>query len=133
VGIDKVSIEIGLKSGMAFVCVICSRMREAIDKGLDGCGVAGCGGPMAGKTFPGYRGSLDESNWTEFCFVCGRQSDAGINVKGSNRMLGVCAKHVHLVTHLKCVEIDRESTVSERDVQMIIKSGGSDELQATDG
>jgi len=94
-----------VRSGVAFPCAMCLNWWRAKEEKKESCmvftGGKPCGGPMAGMAFPMYKGPLVDSNWTDFCFVCGEEVVAAVEVKGSDRMLGVCKKHVGLLEKLK--------------------------------
>ena len=76
-----------LESGLTAVCAWCEYYHNAKENGAPSCGIAGCGGPAVGKGFPKYKGIMENTLHT-FCFICGRDADAGVEIMGS--MLGVC-------------------------------------------
>jgi len=88
--------------GYAFVCSMCSRMHRARARGAPACdeGEVGfdCGGPMSGKAFPRYEGPLSRHLLPTLCFRCGSsECDHAVRV-GSGEFLGVCDKHVGMLS-----------------------------------
>lgn len=118
---EKVKAEV--RNGLSFVCAMCEHWWRAKEERKERCVAAengqDCGGPVVGMTFPQYKGPLDRSAWTEFCFMCGEDSMAAIEVNGSLRMLGVCKRHAELVGHLRCRECGLTPNVRHEDVQLI--------------
>jgi len=98
------NLQSDLQGGMAYVCALCHKWLRARDKGLDKCEAAqagkACGGPMAKMIFPLYEGPLESSQWGQFCFRCGEESDAGVQVPGEFRVLGVCGKHLEMLENM---------------------------------
>lgn len=83
-----------IRSGMSFVCAWCEHLWRvfAQNEGKEAnCGMK-CGGPMAHDVFPKYKGPL-EGQLAKFCFVCGKDADAGVDIGGKG-MIGVCSGHI---------------------------------------
>lgn len=75
-------------AGLSAVCAWCEHWHEAKSRGdAITCGHPSCGGPGVGRGFPDYKGPM-EGNLGQFCFICGRGADAGVEIGG--RVLGVC-------------------------------------------
>ena len=86
-----------LQTGLSPICASCERYWEGIDKGESGCNRP-CGGPLANQAFPEYKGPM--TNFERFCFACVAEADFGIKQPDSDRVLGVCRKHLRLLdTH----------------------------------
>ena len=77
-------------SNHLWVCRVCTRLKEAMDKGFDVCGEPYCGSPLVGNSFPCYNGPLIGS-LPRFCFICGADSDGVVNVNGCR--IGICEEH----------------------------------------
>lgn len=80
-----------LSTGISAVCAWCDHYHNAVDRaearGIEVvCGMD-CGGPSVSRGFPAYKGIM-EGQLATFCFICGRDADAGVEIGG--RMLGVC-------------------------------------------
>jgi len=73
-----------------FVCSWCEHLHNAVDRSsgenISVCGEK-CGGPLAGKAFPEYKGPLG-GNLSGACFLCGGEPTASVSIGGG--MLGIC-------------------------------------------
>lgn len=89
-------IKAAVRDGVVFVCATCTKFWRGQDTGKDGCLAAQhgktCGGPLIGLTYPEYHGPLTGC-MTKFCFLCGAQSDAAVQVRDQG-LVGVCKKHI---------------------------------------
>jgi hypothetical protein len=58
-----------------------------------------CKGPFSGGAFQAYDGPILRNRLHALCFVCGSDSDAGIEiVSGQTRVIvGICDKHLPLL------------------------------------
>lgn len=88
-----------MKDGYSFVCAHCVKLWKAKESSFDGCGSflingSECGGPLVGKVFPYYEGEL-KGYLVKFCFVCGEEPDAVLEV--NNGFLGVCDEHINVL------------------------------------
>jgi hypothetical protein len=87
--------------GLSIVCATCKKYWMARERGLySGCLAEGkCGSPIVGDDFCQYDGEIpDLSLW---CFVCGKESDFGIRVKGRERTIGVCREHISFLHNME--------------------------------
>lgn len=83
-------VQTAVSKGLSFPCAMCSHHWSAKDRGQEHCGVATCGGPLIGRTFPDYSGPLPGGDWSHFCFVTGKPNNlVGVRVIGGKRMLAV--------------------------------------------
>lgn len=98
---DKISpLEVAeaRSKGFAFVCAMCTKLHAVPWRISPNCGVVDCGGPMSGKDFPRYTGDL-EGNFVHWCFVCGQKDpEHAVQIKKSKKLLGVCKKHLRMLT-----------------------------------
>lgn len=100
--------------GFAFVCAMCTKLHAVPWRISSNCGVEDCGGPMSGKDFPRYIGDL-EGNFVNWCFVCGQKNpEHAIKINGSKRYIGVCKKHLKMLT------VDRAKYVQKRSTGMFV-------------
>lgn len=76
-----------------FVCRFCTRMAEQMDKGQKVCALR-CGGPRKGMTFPLYEGPVTRSFLKSHCYVCFRDAEMMVAVKGIVGDLGICKAHL---------------------------------------
>lgn len=84
-----------------FLCRLCTRMLEQIEKGIKVCQYE-CGGPKKGLAFPFYQGPLTSGAIGMNCFVCGQEAELKLKVERQDpafvlpiiRELGVCKKHL---------------------------------------
>jgi len=100
--IQPEKVATALKTGLCFVCALCEKYWEGIDRGSHTCLSQGnCGSPIRGNEFDEYKGPLTEL--ASKCFVCGNQSDFGVTVRGKWKIIGVCKSHVDLIKKLSPV------------------------------
>lgn len=86
-----------LQTGLSPICASCENYWEGLDNNRNGCGLE-CGGPLANKTFPLYKGPM--TTFDRFCFACVTEAVFGIKQPSSSRILGVCRQHLRLLdTH----------------------------------
>lgn len=92
--IDAVKVDRMIENGLSAVCAWCENFWRVFDqhRGEEAhCGMD-CGGPASHMAFPKYRGPM-EGRMLSFCFICGKDADAGVDIKGRGA-IGVCEKHV---------------------------------------
>lgn len=89
--------------GMSFICATCHRYWEGRAARADRCTAKGpCRGPMGGGSFPEYDGPVtDLRRW---CFRCGVEASSGVRVAGTERIFGVCDRHLPDVSRLAPVQ-----------------------------
>ena len=100
-------------SGVSYVCLMCEHFWSAYDKGYDKCmiGMQGleCFGVLSNGDFPYYKGSL-EGSFDKYCFVCGKEAEMILEVKGKiikHKYIGICKKHFeHFFSRRKINIID---------------------------
>lgn len=56
-----------------------------------------CIGPMGGGSYPEYHGPLGRVNLPQYCFRCGRESDAAVESTKDRGLVGVCEDHLKLL------------------------------------
>lgn len=114
-----------LKSGMSFVCANCEKLWRNLDRGQSMCEASGngrpCGGPLLLLDFPLYEGPLAESNWTSFCFVCGKPSAGAARVRDCSRMLGLCENHIDILDKMAVKVNGKELRVEHREVDLVTR------------
>ena len=93
-------IEKVVAAGTSIVCATCRHFWEARDKSRPNCGEK-CGGPIAGKDFPQYKGPLNGDRLRDWCFVCGQDSGYGLKIPESSRIIGVCEAHLEYLVRLR--------------------------------
>ena len=94
-------VQVLLRRGLAFPCSMCIRMWRATDSGSDVCDAgSGCGGPMAGMSFPLYHGCLGRESMAKFCFRCGRVASKLVTAMDGG-YLGVCDKHIAVLSVMR--------------------------------
>lgn len=93
----KLNVLAAMADGVGFVCASCDRYwwGKARNSACQAAVVGEeCGGPLAGLSFPEYKGALT-GRLERFCFVCGSDPTAWASVRGV--MIGVCGKHVSMI------------------------------------
>lgn len=75
-----------MSTGLTAICAWCEHYHNSKRDGTVGC-EQDCGGPMAGRAFPQYKGPM-ETMLQSFCYICGKEPSGGIMIGG--RMLGIC-------------------------------------------
>ena len=104
--LDAAKIGLAVQSGMSVVCATCERYWEGRDRGLPEPKCTArkpCGSPLAGSTFPEYKGPM--TVFDRFCFVCGDRAKYGVRV-GQSRVFGMCAEHIGLMEQLEPVGLN---------------------------
>lgn len=102
--LDPLLIDAAVRGGLSAVCATCSKYWEGRDKGLPEptCTAKGrCGSPLAGDDFREYDGPMVA--FERYCFVCAENSRYGVRVRGRPRTIGVCEKHISMLTTLRPV------------------------------
>lgn len=101
VGPNPEQIAYAMGCGLSYTCAMCSRWwrQRAADFPADrGCEAAvrgeHCAGPMRGSDFPLYEGVMTPAFRKTVCYRCGEPSTAGLRIKGSLLILGVCSVHL---------------------------------------
>ena len=109
---DPIKVALAVQGGLSPICATCNKYWKAREQNVpDGrcLAVDGCGGPLVGDDFHEYEGPMtDFSRW---CFVCGEDAHAVVSVKGKNRLIGVCSKHMPMLRDLKPVGRDQKSPI----------------------
>lgn len=88
---------------IVWLCRMCLRLAEARDLGGIACGVADCGGPLSGNSFPKYSGPV-LSVIGNYCYSCGDTAEAVMTMDHGGK-LGVCK---HCLTERLNVTIPEE-------------------------
>lgn len=98
-GIESKDIRRLVSEGVSFVCAMCDHWWWSHGRGLAVCRAAvesrECSGPIGGLCYPEYSGPL-KRNLVRFCFRCGAQSIAAVEVFGKG-MCGVCGEHMEML------------------------------------
>jgi hypothetical protein len=84
---DKLPVD----PNLMFICRTCDSYLSARERGLDTCGVVGCGGPRKGGVFAKYKGVLSRDIKRKYCFQCGADAERLMKVEGQG-VLGICKK-----------------------------------------
>jgi len=98
--LDKVKAEQAVKSGLAAICAWCEHYwiaRDLKPENHSGCVRYECGGPLAHKAFPSYKGPWSPK--AKFCFLCGKSADAMVDIHHHGE-LGVCGEHIQKLKEL---------------------------------
>ena len=82
--INEKLAKIEIKTGLSAVCAWCEHYHNGKKEGKVCCGKKECG-LLYG--FIKYKGPM-ESRLASFCFICGKNSESVIEIKG--RMVGIC-------------------------------------------
>lgn len=104
--LDAAKVGLAVQGGVSIVCASCERYWEGRDRGLPEpkCTAAKpCGSPLAGSTFPEYKGPM--AVFDRWCFVCGDKAHYGIRV-GESKVFGMCKSHVGLMEQLEPVGLN---------------------------
>lgn len=99
-----VKIAAAIHSGVSIVCATCNRYWEGREQGLPEprCTVQKpCGSPFVRLTFPEYEGPM--TDFASWCFVCGARAEKGISVGSNPRVVGMCNRHIPMLTQLEPV------------------------------
>jgi len=118
VNADRVAVYVA--QGVSPVCAVCLRFWRGREFGLPGTrctAVDDCGGPIKGDTFHEYEGPMSEGRFSDWCFVCARESKYGILVSGRERIVGVCEEHVEYLRSMQPVHRDTPN------VPVVLKDG----------
>ena len=91
-GLNVAKVGLAVQQGLNVICATCEHYWTAHDKGADTCGMS-CGGPIAGKAFPAYKGPIRDMSAQ--CFVCGEGTV--FLARHPARKFGVCEKHANMV------------------------------------
>lgn len=82
-----------LRSGFPISCATCEHLHRAWSKQEEQCGKAlTCGGPVFGRTYPDYKGPLDEQTFSKLCLICG-SADIRFHIVVRRRPFGLCNAH----------------------------------------
>lgn len=85
----------------SFICSMCKLLhagkKEAHEQDWHRvkCAGPGCAGPLAGHSFPKYKGPL-EGMLHQFCFWCGDEHPAYVMTGVAPHALAACEKHIDL-------------------------------------
>lgn len=85
------------------ICATCVKLPKGINRGLGGCGVSTCGGPMhrsGPRAFPDYDGPIPSESLSTICLKCGHSKIARQVVIGERR-LGLCESHKGIFDKMK--------------------------------
>lgn len=91
-GLNAAKIGLAVQQGLNVICATCEHYWDAKDRGAELCGKS-CGGPVAGKAFPAYKGPIRDMSAQ--CFVCGEGTV--FLVRHPARRFGVCSRHERMV------------------------------------
>lgn len=94
-------IDQAIREKVSAVCAQCVLFWRARAKGLSSCG-QDCGGPISGRDFPQYQGSI--TVFDSFCFVCRDDSVCCVKIPESSRQFGVCKRHLRFLDALRPVD-----------------------------
>lgn len=98
--------------GTSWICAHCVKFWKGISMGSAQCMAVylkkPCGGPISNMTFPEYEGPLPRSVFPSRCFVCGVTATAGLQVRGSEELIGVCKKHEEFVHQMRPFDPEKD-------------------------
>lgn len=88
--------------GVGFICATCDHYAAGRRQRLPGHKCTAekpCGGPIAGKVFPEYKGPV--SDLSAVCFVCGGDATHGVRPNGQEKAVGCCEKHLTVLENFR--------------------------------
>lgn len=123
--LNPAKVGLAVQGGLSIVCATCTRYWEGRERNLPGSlctSSSPCGSPLAGDDFHAYSGPI--TDFTRWCFMCGAEASFAIQLPESQRLFGVCERHVQALPEMRPVDMTQPAATQRADRMVVLDAAG---------